>query len=70
MRKGLIVRCDGRNHNLTAIYHDSVGYDCVHVVRWCTRCGAVVIDLDTDGRVDPGAIAKMLFPSDIYGGEK
>lgn len=31
------------------------------VVRWCRRCGAVVIDIDSDGRTKPGAIMPMQF---------
>lgn len=33
------------------------------VVRWCKVCGAVVIDVDYDGRTAPGAVASMKFPS-------
>ena len=32
------------------------------VVRWCNRCGAVVIDIDYDNRTSPGAVMKMRFP--------
>jgi hypothetical protein len=32
------------------------------VVRWCTVCGAVVVDLDYDGRTNPGQLMKMRFP--------
>lgn len=36
--------------------------DAVEVVRWCRDCGAVVIDVDYDGRTSPGAIMPMRFP--------
>lgn len=32
------------------------------VVRWCKLCGAVVVDLDYDGRTSPGAVVPMKFP--------
>lgn len=32
------------------------------VVRWCTRCGAIVIDVDTDGRTQPGGYMAMRLP--------
>lgn len=41
--------------------------DCDHlsedVVRWCSRCGAIVIDVDYDGRVNPGGVMQMRFPT-------
>lgn len=32
------------------------------VVRWCADCGAVVVDIDSDGRTQPGAQMSMRFP--------
>lgn len=32
------------------------------VVRWCTYCGAVVIDEEMDGRLNPGVIEPIRFP--------
>lgn len=32
------------------------------VVRWCPNCGAVVIDVEVDGRVYPGRVSGMRFP--------
>jgi hypothetical protein len=32
------------------------------VVRWCSHCGAVVVDLDYDGRTKPGFIKSVQFP--------
>lgn len=34
-----------------------------YVVRWCNQCGAVVVDLDVDGRTAPGAVRKMRVPA-------
>lgn len=31
-------------------------------VRWCRTCGSIVIDVDFDGRTNPGAIMKMKHP--------
>lgn len=35
----------------------------VSVVRWCSVCGAVVIDTDYDNRTKPGGIMSMRFPN-------
>ena len=32
------------------------------VVKWCPVCGAIVVDNESDGRVYPGRIKKMMFP--------
>ncbi len=55
-------KCKGGKHTLIVIYssyRDPLS-DCV--VRWCKYCGAVVIDIDYDGRTNPGAILPMQFP--------
>jgi hypothetical protein len=52
--------CKG-NHQLEVIY--SAGYSQeIEVVRWCAYCGAIVIDIDCDNRINPGAIMKMKLP--------
>ena len=33
------------------------------VVRWCTSCGALVIDTDYDGRTKAGDVMEMRFPA-------
>lgn len=42
------------------LYHQSMTEE---VVRWCSHCGAVVVDEDYDGRTNPGAIRAMEFPA-------
>jgi hypothetical protein len=41
--------------------HHKAGSDAV--VRWCFRCGAVVVDEDYDGRTNIGTYMPMLFPA-------
>jgi len=53
--------CDFSKHNLKVIYFDNFG-DHAKVVRWCIDCGAVVVDTEVDGRVNPGGGMKMKFP--------
>jgi hypothetical protein len=48
--------------NLVEIYRNHGSYDCDDVVRWCSYCGAVVIDVEVDGRISPGGIMEMMFP--------
>ena len=57
--------CDKVNgkHNLKVIYSSGM-YGEYEVVRWCKDCGAVVVDMDFDGRTAPGRIRKMEFPKE------
>ncbi len=43
--------------------HYGAGSDAV--VRWCNKCGAVVVDEDYDGRTHPGSYVAMRFPSNL-----
>ena len=38
-----------------------VGY---RVVRWCEKCGAIVIDGESDNRTYPGKYAEVRLPSE------
>jgi hypothetical protein len=54
-----LERC---GNNLIVIHRESDSYDGDSiVVRWCTKCGAIVVDLDYDGRTAPGAVMKHQF---------
>lgn len=39
----------------------TINWDAEAVVRWCPRCGAVVIDKEYDGRI-MGKYSEMQFP--------
>ena len=55
--------CDGKHHNLEEIakFQSNIpGGD--NVVRWCSDCGAIVIDVEIDNRIYPGKWMKMKFP--------
>lgn len=47
---------------LKEIYSGTLDHMSEWVVRWCSNCGAVVIDEDYDGRTKPGGVMKMKFP--------
>lgn len=53
------MSCKEGQHNLIVIYQCNKGSGTSEVVRWCDQCGSVVVDLDYDGRTNPGAIMKM-----------
>jgi len=58
--------CKNGNHNLTVIhsyYNDPLSEN---VIRWCKNCGAIVVDVDYDGRTNPGYVMKMKFPKIMY----
>jgi hypothetical protein len=35
------------------------------VARWCSECGAIVVDLDYDNRTAPGRIMPMRLPKNL-----
>ena len=49
---------------LRIIYQHDAEFGTEVVIRWCAVCGAVVGDLDYDGRTKPGQIFHMQFPAD------
>lgn len=53
--------CKKGKHPLKVIYSHYNAYDEEIVVRWCKKCGAVVVDVDCDNRTSPGEIRKMEF---------
>lgn len=50
---------------LKVMYRSSIGIHEEGVVRWCPNCGAIVIDIDYDGRTNSGGIMKMDFPKTL-----
>lgn len=54
------IQCLKGNHDLIEIYRSSYTYDEEGVVRWCKVCGSVVVDMEYDGRIQPGGVMKML----------
>jgi len=60
------MNCYGKAepHPLVEILRAGGGdWEASSVVRWCPRCGAIVVDYEFDGRVSPGAVEPMRFPS-------
>ncbi len=59
-----IERCRAGKHKLEIVYEaDTCGTGMsIEVVRWCTVCGSVVVDLDYDGRTNAGRVMKMRSP--------
>jgi len=56
--------CPKGSHNLIDILRRSDSYgDHEDVVRWCDVCGAIVVDVDYDGRTNAGQVMKMRFPN-------
>lgn len=54
--------CNGK-HDLVRITTQQGGAPGVtEVTRWCRNCGAIVVDVDVDGRTQPGGGLAMTFP--------
>ena len=53
---------DPGNHQWEVIYRTGGAFDTDHVVRWCPLCGSVVIDVETDNRVQPWRVMKIRSP--------
>jgi len=56
--------CDKANgkHKLKVVYASIGTWGEADVVRWCSDCGAVVVDVEVDNRINPGGVRKMEFP--------
>ncbi len=53
--------CRNGNHSFEVIRRE--GNDLAEeVTKWCTICGSLVIDLEYDGRLKPGAIMPLRHP--------
>lgn len=57
-----INNCKKGKHNFIDIFTRYIGEDEYKVVRWCKDCGAIVIDLDVDGRTYAGYFLKCQIP--------
>ena len=59
-----LIECfSGGKHTggLIEIHRVSLNDQEDEVVKWCPICGAVVVDLEVDGRAYPGRIRMMRF---------
>ena len=54
--------CLKLNHPLEEILRTGGAYDEYTVVNWCPECGAIVVDVEYDGRVSPDHKLKMKLP--------
>ena len=54
------IKCKDGNPSLVDIYSHERAEDTI-VVRWCQYCGAIAVDLDYDGRTNPGGWMPMRF---------
>ena len=55
--------CKKGLHPLKTILRIPQAFDTERVVRWCPECGAIVVDMDYDGRTKPGHYMKMQLPN-------
>lgn len=54
--------CKEGLHPFKVITRTSLSFDREEVVRWCPKCGAVVVDMDFDNRTNPGYYKKIEYP--------
>lgn len=57
-----LLECDKGNHWLKIIYEEDLLNGLGVSVKWCRRCGSVVVDGISDGRTYPGRGMKMIGP--------
>lgn len=58
----MLETCKRGKHSFIKIQSTCIGQGEERVVRWCQYCGAIVVDLDVDGRTYPGYFAECLLP--------
>jgi hypothetical protein len=54
----MYTKCKEGKHPLREVSRTSDGF-VDRVVRWCPKCGAIVIDMESDGRTYPGRYLAM-----------
>lgn len=60
--KACVHQCNTGNHTLVEVARCDAD-DCEEVVRWCSICGAIVVDVEVGGRLmKPGGGLKMMGP--------
>lgn len=58
-----LKKCMGGSHKWVKVYEkNTLSPGTSEVVRWCNICGSVVVDIDFDGRTNPGQIMKLKSP--------
>ena len=57
--------CETGEHPFKQIIKVNTG-DGYGVVRWCPKCGAIVIDYEYDNRTMPGFYMKLTYPEITY----
>ena len=61
--KEYLEKCRSGKHPLEVILTTGPDdFDAYSVVRWCPVCGAVVVDLEYDGRTYSGRVIGMKIP--------
>lgn len=58
----MIENCLKGEHTLESIMELSHWDGSAQVLRWCSVCGAVVVDQQIDKRIYPGRYVPMKFP--------
>lgn len=58
-----LERCHIGDHRLKVIYESVEYYGVTQVVRWCTVCGSIVVDIDADNKTMSGGIMTMKSPN-------
>lgn len=61
MNYNVYKKCTQGRHRLVEVYRADNGFE-DEVVRWCSNCGAIVVDVDYEGRVYAGQIMRMRLP--------
>jgi len=58
----MIEQCQTGKHPWEKIYEGGIDTVSSEVVRWCPVFGSIVVDVDYDGRTNPGVIKKITSP--------
>lgn len=57
------TKCKEGQHSLIRITSNDINSFETEIVRWCTECGAIVVDMEVDNRTFPGKYMKMKIPT-------
>lgn len=63
MKRAILEECRKGNHQLIIIDSIDISSYESKIIRWCSKCGAIVVDAEYDDKLYPGYYRSMRYPN-------